>query len=82
MKTGYMEYDTTTYGSVEISEWNTNANPTQSGWYLVTIENEVGQRYVAPLYCMEYPYGNFTWEMNKMIGKVIAVQPFPSPYED
>ena len=24
----------------------------------------------------------FTWEMNKMIGKVIAVQPFPSPYED
>lgn len=64
------------------TKWNTNANPTQSGWYLVTIENEVGQRYVAPLYCMEYPYGNFTWEMNKMIGKVIAVQPFPSPYED
>ena len=64
------------------TKWNINANPTQSGWYLATIENEVGQRYVTPLYCMEYPYGNFTWEMNKMIGKVIAVQPFPSPYED
>ena len=48
MKTGYA-VDT---------KWNINANPTQSGWYLVTIENEVGQRWVTPLYRMEYPYGN------------------------
>lgn len=41
--------------------WDTHANPTQSGWYLVTMENDEGQRYVVPLYRMEYPYGNFTW---------------------
>lgn len=64
------------------TKWDTHTNPTQSGWYLVTMENEVGQRYVTSLYRMEYPCGNFTWYMNKMIGKVIAVQPFPSPYED
>jgi len=67
---------------VSYAMWHVNPIPTKAGWYLATIENSVGYRYVAPLYCMEYPYGNFTWEMNKMIGKVIAVQPFPSPYED
>lgn len=76
------EFDISKIYDVSYAAWDTHTNPTQSGWYLVTIENEVGQRYVTPLYRMEYPYGNFTWEMNQMIGKVIAVQPFPSPYED
>ena len=26
--------------------WNTNVNPKQEGWYLVTVDN----RYVMPLY--------------------------------
>lgn len=83
MKTGYMEYDTINKSSTETetnAAWDIHTNPTQSGWYLVTMKNDEGQRYVAPLYCMEYPNGNFHWEMNRMLGKVIAIQPFPSPY--
>lgn len=70
------------YYDISYAFWDTHTNPTQSGWYLVTMENDTGQRYVVPLYRIEYPYGNFTWEMNKMLGKVVAVQPFPSPYKD
>lgn len=76
------EFDMNEIHDVTYALWDANSKPTQSGWYLATMENSVGQRYVAPLYRMEYPHGNFTWEMNKMLGKVIAVQPFPSPYKD
>ena len=76
------EFDISKIYDISYAVWDTHTNPTQSGWYLVTMENDTGQRYVAPLYRMEYPYGNFTWEMNKMLSKVIAVQLFPSPYKD
>ena len=74
------EFDISKIYDVSDAVWDTHTNPTQSGWYLVTMKNDEGQRYVAPLYCMEYPSGNFHWEMNRMLGKVIAIQPFPSPY--
>ena len=33
-----------------------------------------------PLYCHEYPPGNFCWE-GKASGEIIAVCPFPKPYD-
>lgn len=76
------EFDVNEIRDVSDTEWDINPKPTQSGWYLVTLENDAGQRYVAPLYRMEYPPGNFTWEKNNMLGKVVATMQFPVPYED
>ena len=33
-----------------------------------------------PLYCHEYPPGNFCWE-GKALGEIIAVCPFPKLYD-
>ena len=52
------------------------SNPKQAGWYLVTLENGT----IMPLYRMEYPKGNFTWNGISM-WKVIASMKFPKPYK-
>jgi hypothetical protein len=52
-----------------------SANPEQAGWYLVTLENGT----VMPLYRMDYPKGNYSWQ--GCHSNVIASQKFPKPYQ-
>lgn len=59
--------------------WNIYTEQKKTGWYLCTVE-DVGGRFVMPLYCHEYPPGNFCWE-GKASGEIIAVCPFPKPYD-
>ena len=37
------EFDINKICDAADTKWNINASPTQSGWYLATIENEVGK---------------------------------------
>ena len=60
--------------------WGT-ANPTKTGWYLVTVEDFV-TRWVMPLYRDEYPKGIWSWKGLSGGLKVIASQKFPSPYKE
>lgn len=60
--------------------WNKTTEPKSTGWYLCTIEERIGKRYVRPLRRMEWPSNNFYWH-GLATGKVVACVAFPKPYE-
>lgn len=54
-----------------------SSEPKKEGWYLVTLNDYT----VMPMYRMEYPPKNFSWNGNFSFNKfVIASMKFPKPY--
>jgi len=52
------------------------SRPESQGWYIVTLDNGT----VMPMYRMEYPKGNFTWQGLSCGLDVLASTKFPKPY--
>ena len=61
--------------------WNKNPKPKSIGWYLCTVEDKCGNRFVMPVHCSEYPKDNFYWDALAYNLKVVAYIKFPKPYE-
>ena len=58
--------------------WNTDINPTKTGWYFCTVE-DISGRFVVPLFRYEYLTDIFRWK-GELPGEIIAVCPSPEPY--
>ena len=60
-------------------KWGTS-EPKREGWYLCTVKI-IGGVIIAPLFRMEYPQNNYSWEELHDGEVVIASIKFPKPWE-
>lgn len=61
--------------------WSNNTEPNSIGYYLCTIKEPSGYRYVAPVLRAEWPKENFYWADLAYGCEVVACIKFPKPYD-